>query len=76
LANDYDPQGGALTLDSVGYVDSNQGQFLQAFPSGNQVVLMPTGAGPATVVLRYTISNPQGATAPGTITVTLVSSTC
>jgi hypothetical protein len=76
LANDYDPEGGALTLQSVEFVDPNQGQYLQAFPVGNQVMLTPTAAGTATIVLRYTISDPQGATATTTITVTLVSSTC
>jgi hypothetical protein len=76
LANDYDPEGGALTLSSVDYADPNQGQLMQAFPMGNQVMLTPTGAGTGVVVLNYTIADPQGVTATTTITVTLVSGTC
>ena len=76
LANDYDPEGGALTLNSVDYADPNQGQLMQAFPMGNQVMLTPTAAGTGTIVLNYSISDPEGASATSTITVTLVESTC
>jgi hypothetical protein len=76
LVNDYDPEGGALTLTSVTLADSAQGQLLQAFADGNQAFMQPTGIGTGTVVLNYSISDPQGATATSTITVTLVASTC
>jgi hypothetical protein len=39
-------------------------------------MLTPTAAGAATVVLNYTVTDPQGTSAASTITVTLVSSTC
>jgi|GEM_PF-803219 len=70
LANDYDPEGGALTLGGASY----------SGPLGSVSALrsltFTTNGTTGTAVISYVARDPLGATASGTLTLTIVAGQC
>lgn len=72
LANDYDPDGNTpLSLVSVSY----GGSLGSASVSGSNVYFEAYGS-TGTAVVTYTVSDSLGATANGTLTITITNATC
>ncbi|OZC04071.1 Ig-like domain-containing protein [Rubricoccus marinus] len=66
LANDEDPEGGALTIASVGTPASGG----TAAPEAGQIRYTAPSGFSDTDTFTYTVSDPQGATATATVTIT------
>jgi hypothetical protein len=69
LGNDYDPEGGQLTLVSVSY----SGGLGTATNIDPRIRFFPNNSGTGTAVITYTVADPAGATATGTLTLDVTS---
>lgn len=68
LDNDYDPEGGALTLSSLG---TATGGTASLNPDGTTVRFVPTANFTGTGSFNYTAADPQGNTSASRVTVTV-----
>ncbi len=66
LANDSDPEGGALTLDAV-----TQGQFGSVVIDAGQLIYTPNADANGSDSFTYTVRDDQGAQSVATVTVTV-----
>ena len=69
LSNDTDPDGGAITLVSVGAVSPAAAG--SATINGTSIQFVPTAGWSGTVTFQYTIRDPQNSTGSATVTITV-----
>jgi hypothetical protein len=73
LANDHDPDGtNPLILRSVTY----SGALGTAIAADPQILFMPNGIAAGTALVTYTVQDAQGASATGTLTLTVAQGPC